>query len=168
LFKVLVKRTLSPLLSSMSTLLSLEPMTTGFRTSGKHPGSEKLVHWSAWEKVIGTSDHLRGVDTASSMFKTSRRVAFWDRLVGSPPKRTFTVLSVSHPARVNRTGGNRFGNSGNRSYLSRPVPVGSQPAKFKIWIWIQKMKKSHKILKNTSRCVESNGVKNFQIFIRLV
>jgi hypothetical protein len=30
------------------------------------------------------------------------------------------------------------------------------------------MKKSHKILKNTSRCVESNGVKNFQIFVRLV
>jgi hypothetical protein len=29
-----------------------------------------------------------------------------------------------------------------------------------------KMKKSHKIHKNTSRCVESNGVKNFQIFVR--
>jgi hypothetical protein len=33
---------------------------------------------------------------------------------------------------------------------------------------LRKMKKSHKILKNTSRCVESNGVKNFQIFVRLV
>jgi hypothetical protein len=43
-FKVLVKRTLSPLPPSMSTLLSLEPVTTGFRTSGKRPGSEKLVH----------------------------------------------------------------------------------------------------------------------------
>jgi hypothetical protein len=32
----------------------------------------------------------------------------------------------------------------------------------------KKMKKSHKILKNTSRCVESNGVKNFQIFVCLV
>jgi hypothetical protein len=31
----------------------------------------------------------------------------------------------------------------------------------------KKMKKSHKILKNTSRCVGSNGVKNFQIFVRL-
>jgi hypothetical protein len=41
---------------------------------------------------MGTSDHLRGVGTASSMFKTSRRVAFRDSLVGSPPKRTFTVL----------------------------------------------------------------------------
>jgi hypothetical protein len=30
------------------------------------------------------------------------------------------------------------------------------------------MEKSQKILKNTSRCVESNGVKNFQIFIHLV
>jgi hypothetical protein len=42
-FKVLVKRMLSPLPPSMSTLLSLEPATTGFRTSGKRPGSEKLV-----------------------------------------------------------------------------------------------------------------------------
>jgi hypothetical protein len=25
-------------------LLSLEPATTGFRTRGNHPGSEKLVH----------------------------------------------------------------------------------------------------------------------------
>jgi hypothetical protein len=43
-FKVLVKRTLSPLPPSMRTLLSLEPATTGFRTSGKRPGSEKLVY----------------------------------------------------------------------------------------------------------------------------
>jgi hypothetical protein len=43
-FKVLVKRTLSLLPSSMSTLLSLEPATTGSRTSGKRPSSEKLVH----------------------------------------------------------------------------------------------------------------------------
>jgi hypothetical protein len=53
-FKVLEKRTLSPLPSSMSTLLSLEPATTGFGMSGKRPGSEKLVHWSAREKVLGT------------------------------------------------------------------------------------------------------------------
>jgi hypothetical protein len=41
---------------------------------------------------MGTSDHLRGVRTAGSMFKTSYRVAFLDRLVCSPPKRTITVL----------------------------------------------------------------------------
>jgi hypothetical protein len=64
-FKILVKRTLSPLPPSMSTLLS-----------GNRPGSEKLVHCSAREKVMGTSDHLRGVGTAGSMFKTSRQVAF--------------------------------------------------------------------------------------------
>jgi hypothetical protein len=56
--------------------LSLEPATTGFRTSGNHPGSENLVHWSIREKVMGTSDHLRGVGTTGSMFKTSRLVAF--------------------------------------------------------------------------------------------
>jgi hypothetical protein len=72
----LVKRTLSPLPPSMSTLLSLELTTTGFRTSEKHPGSEKLVHSSTREKVMGIYDHLRGVGTAGSMFKTSRRVAF--------------------------------------------------------------------------------------------
>jgi hypothetical protein len=43
-FKVLEKRTLSPLPPSMRTLLSLEPATTGFRMSGNRPGSEKLVH----------------------------------------------------------------------------------------------------------------------------
>jgi hypothetical protein len=59
----------------MSTLLSLEPASTGFKTSGKRHVSEKLVHWTQ-EKVMGTSDHLRGVGTAGSMLKTSRRVAF--------------------------------------------------------------------------------------------
>jgi hypothetical protein len=43
-FKVLMKRTLSPLSLLMRTLLSLEPATTGFRKSGNRPGSEKLVH----------------------------------------------------------------------------------------------------------------------------
>jgi hypothetical protein len=43
-FKVLVKRTLTPLPPSMRTLLSFEPATTGFRTSGNRPSSEKLVH----------------------------------------------------------------------------------------------------------------------------
>jgi hypothetical protein len=75
-FKVLVKRTLSPLPPSMRTLLSQEPATTGFRMSGKLLGSEKLVHRSAREKVMGTSNHLKGVGTAGSMLKTSRRVAF--------------------------------------------------------------------------------------------
>jgi hypothetical protein len=40
----LVKRMLSPLQPWMRTLLSLEPATTGFRTSGNRPDSEKLVH----------------------------------------------------------------------------------------------------------------------------
>jgi hypothetical protein len=44
---------------------------------------------------MGTSDHLRGVGTAGSMLMTSRRVAFWTRLLDSPPKRKFTVLSGS-------------------------------------------------------------------------
>jgi hypothetical protein len=44
---------------------------------------------------MGTSDHLRGVGTAGSMLMTSRRVAFCSRLLGSPPKRTLTVLSGS-------------------------------------------------------------------------
>jgi hypothetical protein len=42
---------------------------------------------------MGTSDHLRGVGTAGSMLMTSRRVAFCSRLLGSPLKRTLTVLS---------------------------------------------------------------------------
>jgi hypothetical protein len=62
-FKVFVKRTLSPLPPSMSTLWSLEPAITGFRTSGKRLGSEKLVYWFVREKVMDTSDYLRGVDT---------------------------------------------------------------------------------------------------------
>jgi hypothetical protein len=45
--------------------------------------------------VMGTFDHLRGVGTAGSMFKTSIRVSFWERLEGSPPNMTFTVLSGS-------------------------------------------------------------------------
>jgi hypothetical protein len=44
---------------------------------------------------MGTSDHLRGVGTTGSMLMTSRRVAFSTRLLGSPPKRTLTVLSGS-------------------------------------------------------------------------
>jgi hypothetical protein len=44
---------------------------------------------------MGTSDHLRGVGTAGSMLMTSRQVAFCSCLLGSPPKRTLTVLSGS-------------------------------------------------------------------------
>jgi hypothetical protein len=44
---------------------------------------------------MGASDHLSVVGTAGSMFKTSRRVSFRDRLVGSPPNRLFTILSGS-------------------------------------------------------------------------
>jgi hypothetical protein len=53
--------------------------------------------------------------------------------------------------RVYRTHGNRFLPSG-------PVPVPTSPNS-KIEFEFKKMKKSHKFLKNTSRCVESNGVK---------
>jgi hypothetical protein len=69
-------------------------------------------------------------------------------LVGTGPETVWT----------GRTGPDRF--------WFRPVPNWS---KFKIWIWnLKKMKKSHKILKNTSRCVQFNGVKKFQIFVHLV
>jgi hypothetical protein len=44
---------------------------------------------------MGTSDHLRGVGTAGSMLMTFRRVAFCSRLLGSPLKRTLTILSGS-------------------------------------------------------------------------
>jgi len=47
----------------------------------------------------------------------------------------------------------------------RPVP--NRP-KFKIQIWIQKIKKSQKIPKHTSRCDEYNGVKFSQKFVHLV
>jgi len=46
-------------------------------------------------------------------------------------------------------------------------PVANRPnSKFKFEL--KKMKNSQKIPKNTSRCDESNGVKNFQIFVHLV
>jgi hypothetical protein len=51
---------------------------------------------------MGTSDHLRGVGTAGSMLMTSRRVAFCSRLLGSPPTRTFTVLSGSRKSPLPR------------------------------------------------------------------
>jgi hypothetical protein len=41
---------------------------------------------------MGTFEHLRGVSTTASMFKTAHRVSFCDSLVGSPPNRTFTIL----------------------------------------------------------------------------
>jgi hypothetical protein len=66
-------------------LLSLEPTAADFRMSGKCPGSEKIVHGSTREKVMGTSDHHRGVGTAGSMFRTSRRwlLAFLTSLLNS-------------------------------------------------------------------------------------
>jgi hypothetical protein len=73
--------------------------------------------------------------------------------------------------KVNQTGGNRAGNCGNRSNQSGlvPVPAGLEPLGFKILNLNSKKRKNlKKNLKNTSRCVESNGVKNFQIFIHLV
>jgi hypothetical protein len=65
-FKVLVKRTLNPLLPSMRTLLSLEPATTGFRTSRNRPGSEKLVHLS----------HLAGGELAPVVEGTGVKLNF--------------------------------------------------------------------------------------------
>jgi hypothetical protein len=72
----LVKRTLSPLPPSMSTLLSLEPATTGFRRVETTLVQRSLSIDPRGEKVMGTSDHQRGVGTAGSMFNTSRLVAF--------------------------------------------------------------------------------------------
>jgi hypothetical protein len=43
-FKVLAKSRLRLLPPSMSTWVSCEPKTTGSRTSGNFPSSEKLVH----------------------------------------------------------------------------------------------------------------------------
>jgi c-di-GMP-related signal transduction protein len=43
-----------------------------------------------------------------------------------------------------------------------------EPLGFKILNFNSKNEKISKKFKNTSRCVESNGVKNFQIFIHLV
>jgi hypothetical protein len=57
------------------------------------------------------------------------------------------------------------GPTGLDRFRIRPLPTGPN-SKFEFEF--KKMKKSHKILKNTSRCVESNGGKNFQIFVRLV
>jgi hypothetical protein len=48
-----------------------------------------------------------------------------------------------------------------------PVRSGSGYGRFSTRFF-KKMKKSYKILKNTSKCVESNGVKHFQIFVCLV
>jgi hypothetical protein len=71
---------------------------------------------------------------------------------------------------------------GPRAGLSEPVGTdpetvgtgrtGSGSGRFptgpKFEFEFKKMKKSHKTLENTSMCVESNGVKNFQIFVPLV
>jgi hypothetical protein len=68
---------------------------------------------------------------------------------------------------VNRTGGNRSGYRGIWSYgldrfWFRPVPTGPN-LKFELKKW-----KISQNSQNTSRCVQSNGVKNFQIFVHLV
>jgi hypothetical protein len=66
-------------------------------------------------------------------------------------------------SRVNRTGGNRARNRGNWPNRSGsiPVPVGLELLGFKILNLNSKNEKISKNLKNTSRCVESNGVKKF-------
>ena len=57
---VLMKMRFRSLPPSMSTRVRMEPATTGSRTSGNFPGSEKLVHWSSLEKVIDVSLCLNG------------------------------------------------------------------------------------------------------------
>jgi hypothetical protein len=57
------------------------------------------------------------------------------------------------------------GRTGSDQFRFRSVPTGPN---LKIDFELKMKKKSHIILKNTSRCVEFNGVKIFQIFVRLV
>jgi hypothetical protein len=80
-------------LKVMGTLVSMKPATTRSKTTGKRPGLKKLFHWSVREKVMGSSDHLRGIGVTGSMDIMSRRIKFCARLVGRPPKMTLTVLS---------------------------------------------------------------------------
>jgi hypothetical protein len=44
LLQGLGEKNVEPAFTVDEDLLSLEPATTGFRTSGNRPGSEKLVH----------------------------------------------------------------------------------------------------------------------------
>ena len=83
-----------------------------------------------------------------------------------------TLQAATHAqliTRVHQTARNRTGYRGYRS--NRPgsgsgrLETGPN-SNFKFEF--EKMKKSQKILKNTSSCDESNGVKFFQIFIHLV
>ena len=67
-------------------------------------------------------------------------------------------------AMVNQTGGNRSGLTGFGFGLGRYQTGPNLKFKFEL----KKMKISKKILKNTSRCDESNGVKFSQKFIHLV
>jgi hypothetical protein len=71
---------------------------------------------------------------------------------------------VGRHGRVHRTGENRSGTVGT----GPTGPDRFQPVQIQNFNLNSKNEKSHKILKNTSKCVESNGVKNFQIFVRLV
>jgi hypothetical protein len=97
-FRVLTKMRLSPLPPSMRTLVSLTSATTGSRTKGNLPGSEKLIHWSSRENGMGTSDQRSGRGTASSIDKISRRSNFWSHLEPnspSPPKMMLTTFEAS-------------------------------------------------------------------------
>jgi hypothetical protein len=78
----------------MSTRVSYEPATTGSRTSGNFPDSEKLVHWSSQEKEIGTSVYLKGCCMAGSIDKISHRVSFYAHLVGKPPSPPKIILMM--------------------------------------------------------------------------
>ena len=73
--------------------------------------------------------------------------------------------------RVHQTVSNRSDLTGYRSNRSGPIPVwsGMKPVQIQNFNFnFKKMKNSQKILKNTSRCDESNGVKFSPKFVHLV
>ena len=87
------------------------------------------------------------------------------QLAGRAWGRAGGILRPYPASRVHKTVGNRSDLTGYRS--NRSGPVSNRP-KFKIQIWIQKMKNfQKKIPKNTSRCDESNSVKFSQKFVCL-
>jgi hypothetical protein len=86
---------------------------------------------------------------------------------------TLLLPWLLHPpttAMVLNTSGNQSGYRGNRSYRSEPVavPVGSQGIQFKIFKFEFQKLKNVKKSKNTSRFIESNSVKIFQILVHLI
>jgi len=98
-------------------------------------------------RVDGTRRSTHQVKAQNFHARRDESSAGFTKSLGTGP--VWPVTGQTGPARF------RFG------------PVSNRP-KFKIQIWIQKMKNSQKISKNTSRCDESNGVKFSQKFVHLV